>query len=149
MERCWASDPARRPSFSEISQKLRKMAAAINELLQSIKNLWLLSGTDNLPTNDSKSWFDRNRIKKFLNALNLLDIPEYPSASKISLTSFLPVQTGTAAAAAVGEQQSAAITANGHDSSSSNLVISKVKSFAIFRILDAPVAVNHTNLTYL
>ncbi|XP_020111631.1 serine/threonine-protein kinase STY8-like [Ananas comosus] len=30
MERCWASDPARRPSFSEISQKLRKMAAAIN-----------------------------------------------------------------------------------------------------------------------
>lgn len=30
MERCWASDPAGRPSFSEISQKLRKMAAAIN-----------------------------------------------------------------------------------------------------------------------
>ncbi|OAY79816.1 Serine/threonine-protein kinase EDR1 [Ananas comosus] len=30
MESCWASDPAGRPSFSEISQKLRKMAAAIN-----------------------------------------------------------------------------------------------------------------------
>ncbi|KAE8675013.1 hypothetical protein F3Y22_tig00111708pilonHSYRG00548 [Hibiscus syriacus] len=30
MERCWASDPARRPSFSEISQKLRNMATAIN-----------------------------------------------------------------------------------------------------------------------
>ncbi|XVE98732.1 hypothetical protein REPUB_Repub03eG0133600 [Reevesia pubescens] len=30
MEKCWASDPAERPSFSEISQKLRNMAAAIN-----------------------------------------------------------------------------------------------------------------------
>ncbi|KAL5773117.1 hypothetical protein ACOSQ2_013041 [Xanthoceras sorbifolium] len=30
MERCWASDPAERPSFSEISQRLRSMAAAIN-----------------------------------------------------------------------------------------------------------------------
>ncbi|CAL9122834.1 unnamed protein product [Musa textilis] len=30
MESCWSSDPALRPSFSEISQKLRKMAAAIN-----------------------------------------------------------------------------------------------------------------------
>ncbi|XP_039051277.1 uncharacterized protein LOC120192598 isoform X1 [Hibiscus syriacus] len=30
MEQCWASDPADRPSFSEISQKLRNMAAAIN-----------------------------------------------------------------------------------------------------------------------
>ncbi|XP_044471908.1 uncharacterized protein LOC123200658 [Mangifera indica] len=30
MESCWASDPAERPSFSEISQKLRSMAAAIN-----------------------------------------------------------------------------------------------------------------------
>lgn len=30
MERCWSSDPGERPSFSEISQKLRKMAAAIN-----------------------------------------------------------------------------------------------------------------------
>ncbi|XP_038711204.1 uncharacterized protein LOC120005571 [Tripterygium wilfordii] len=30
MESCWASDPAERPSFSEISQKLRNMAAAIN-----------------------------------------------------------------------------------------------------------------------
>ncbi|XP_010929239.1 uncharacterized protein [Elaeis guineensis] len=30
MESCWSSDPAERPSFSEISQKLRKMAAAIN-----------------------------------------------------------------------------------------------------------------------
>ncbi|KAK4753910.1 hypothetical protein SAY87_002014 [Trapa incisa] len=30
MESCWASDPSGRPSFSEISQKLRSMAAAIN-----------------------------------------------------------------------------------------------------------------------
>ncbi|KAI4380552.1 hypothetical protein MLD38_006729 [Melastoma candidum] len=30
MESCWASDPAERPSFSEISQKLRSMAAAMN-----------------------------------------------------------------------------------------------------------------------
>ncbi|KAF5205452.1 Mitogen-activated protein kinase kinase kinase [Thalictrum thalictroides] len=30
MESSWASDPGERPSFSEISQKLRKMAAAIN-----------------------------------------------------------------------------------------------------------------------
>lgn len=30
MESCWASDPAERPSFSEISQRLRNMAAAIN-----------------------------------------------------------------------------------------------------------------------
>ncbi|KAJ3695375.1 hypothetical protein LUZ60_000752 [Juncus effusus] len=30
MESCWDSDPTQRPSFSEISQKLRKMAAAIN-----------------------------------------------------------------------------------------------------------------------
>ncbi|GAB4838208.1 hypothetical protein Ancab_027738 [Ancistrocladus abbreviatus] len=30
METCWASDPAERPSFSEISQKLRNMAAAMN-----------------------------------------------------------------------------------------------------------------------
>ncbi|KAH7544629.1 hypothetical protein FEM48_Zijuj01G0005900 [Ziziphus jujuba var. spinosa] len=30
MESCWASDPATRPSFSEISQKLRNMAAAMN-----------------------------------------------------------------------------------------------------------------------
>ncbi|KAJ4709366.1 Kinase family protein [Melia azedarach] len=30
MESCWASDPAGRPSFSEISQRLRSMAAAIN-----------------------------------------------------------------------------------------------------------------------
>ncbi|CAL9056633.1 unnamed protein product [Musa banksii] len=30
MESCWSSGPALRPSFSEISQKLRKMAAAIN-----------------------------------------------------------------------------------------------------------------------
>ncbi|KAK4772349.1 hypothetical protein SAY86_014124 [Trapa natans] len=30
MESCWASDPSERPSFSEISQKLRSMAAAIN-----------------------------------------------------------------------------------------------------------------------
>ncbi|WOK94057.1 hypothetical protein Cni_G02759 [Canna indica] len=29
MESCWSSDPASRPSFSEISQKLRQMAAAI------------------------------------------------------------------------------------------------------------------------
>ncbi|XP_039024261.1 uncharacterized protein LOC120157071 [Hibiscus syriacus] len=30
MEKCWAYDPAERPSFSEISQKLRNMAAAMN-----------------------------------------------------------------------------------------------------------------------
>lgn len=30
MEKCWASDPSERPSFAEISQKLRTMAAAIN-----------------------------------------------------------------------------------------------------------------------
>ncbi|GMH23271.1 hypothetical protein Nepgr_025114 [Nepenthes gracilis] len=30
MENCWASDPAERPSFSEISQRLRNMAAAMN-----------------------------------------------------------------------------------------------------------------------
>ncbi|CAK9156649.1 unnamed protein product [Ilex paraguariensis] len=30
MASCWASDPAQRPSFSEISQKLRNMAAAMN-----------------------------------------------------------------------------------------------------------------------
>ncbi|KAJ8634634.1 hypothetical protein MRB53_008901 [Persea americana] len=30
MESCWSSDPGERPSFSEISQKLRKMAAAMN-----------------------------------------------------------------------------------------------------------------------
>ncbi|KAL0922092.1 hypothetical protein M5K25_006054 [Dendrobium thyrsiflorum] len=30
MEICWSSDPTQRPSFSEISQRLRKMAAAIN-----------------------------------------------------------------------------------------------------------------------
>ncbi|XP_022755398.1 uncharacterized protein LOC111303416 [Durio zibethinus] len=30
MEKCWASDPAERPSFSEVSQRLRNMAAAIN-----------------------------------------------------------------------------------------------------------------------
>ncbi|KAF0931143.1 hypothetical protein E2562_002500 [Oryza meyeriana var. granulata] len=30
MESCWASDPADRPSFTEISQRLRKMAAAMN-----------------------------------------------------------------------------------------------------------------------
>ncbi|KAG6705684.1 hypothetical protein I3842_07G192100 [Carya illinoinensis] len=30
MESCWASDPSIRPSFSEISQKLRNMAAAMN-----------------------------------------------------------------------------------------------------------------------
>ncbi|CAL1415080.1 unnamed protein product [Linum trigynum] len=30
MESCWASDPSERPSFSEISRKLRTMAAAIN-----------------------------------------------------------------------------------------------------------------------
>ncbi|XP_025607429.1 uncharacterized protein [Arachis hypogaea] len=30
MESCWASDPAERPSFSEISKKLRSMAAAMN-----------------------------------------------------------------------------------------------------------------------
>ncbi|XP_060171579.1 uncharacterized protein LOC132602814 isoform X1 [Lycium barbarum] len=30
MESCWAPDPAERPSFSEISQRLRTMAAAMN-----------------------------------------------------------------------------------------------------------------------
>ncbi|XP_028773655.1 uncharacterized protein LOC114730716 [Neltuma alba] len=30
MESCWASDPAERPSFSEISKKLRSMAAQMN-----------------------------------------------------------------------------------------------------------------------
>ncbi|MCL7044343.1 hypothetical protein MKW94_019727 [Papaver nudicaule] len=30
METCWASEPGERPSFSEISQRLRKMSAAIN-----------------------------------------------------------------------------------------------------------------------
>lgn len=30
MESCWASDPPERPSFSEISQRLRNMAAAMN-----------------------------------------------------------------------------------------------------------------------
>ncbi|EPS64832.1 hypothetical protein M569_09945, partial [Genlisea aurea] len=30
MESCWGSDPPQRPSFSEISQKLRAMAAAMN-----------------------------------------------------------------------------------------------------------------------
>ncbi|KAF6138536.1 hypothetical protein GIB67_022570 [Kingdonia uniflora] len=30
MESCWASEPGERPSFTEISQKLRKMAAATN-----------------------------------------------------------------------------------------------------------------------
>ncbi|PON55978.1 Mitogen-activated protein kinase kinase kinase [Parasponia andersonii] len=30
MESCWSSDPAQRPSFAEISQKLRNMAAAMN-----------------------------------------------------------------------------------------------------------------------
>ncbi|CAB4292929.1 unnamed protein product [Prunus armeniaca] len=30
MESCWASEPSQRPSFSEISQKLRNMAAAMN-----------------------------------------------------------------------------------------------------------------------
>ncbi|CAN4084274.1 unnamed protein product [Withania somnifera] len=30
MESCWAPDPSERPSFSEISQKLRTMAAAMN-----------------------------------------------------------------------------------------------------------------------
>ncbi|XP_072977427.1 uncharacterized protein [Typha angustifolia] len=30
MESCWSSEPSERPSFSDISQKLRKMAAAIN-----------------------------------------------------------------------------------------------------------------------
>lgn len=30
MESCWTSEPAARPSFSEISQKLRNMAAAMN-----------------------------------------------------------------------------------------------------------------------
>ncbi|KAF4359749.1 hypothetical protein F8388_008311 [Cannabis sativa] len=30
MEACWSSDPTQRPSFTEISQKLRNMAAAMN-----------------------------------------------------------------------------------------------------------------------
>ncbi|KAK1268812.1 Serine/threonine-protein kinase CTR1 [Acorus gramineus] len=30
MESCWSSDPGERPSFAEISRKLRKMSAAIN-----------------------------------------------------------------------------------------------------------------------
>lgn len=30
MESCWASDPTQRPSFAEVAQKLRNMAAAIN-----------------------------------------------------------------------------------------------------------------------
>ncbi|KAL1813939.1 hypothetical protein ACET3Z_024004 [Daucus carota] len=30
MESCWSSDPAQRPSFAEVAQKLRNMAAAIN-----------------------------------------------------------------------------------------------------------------------
>lgn len=30
MESCWSSDPTQRPSFSEISQRLRKMAAPVN-----------------------------------------------------------------------------------------------------------------------
>lgn len=30
MASCWASDPAVRPSFSEIAQRLRNMAAAMN-----------------------------------------------------------------------------------------------------------------------
>ena len=30
MQSCWAPDPSERPSFSEISQKLRSMAAAMN-----------------------------------------------------------------------------------------------------------------------
>ncbi|XP_030535626.1 uncharacterized protein LOC115744540 isoform X1 [Rhodamnia argentea] len=30
MESCWSSDPSERPSFTDISQKLRSMAAAIN-----------------------------------------------------------------------------------------------------------------------
>jgi len=30
MESCWSSDPAERPSFTDISQRLRKMAAAMN-----------------------------------------------------------------------------------------------------------------------
>jgi len=30
MESCWASDPVERPSFSEISKKLRSMAASMN-----------------------------------------------------------------------------------------------------------------------
>lgn len=30
MESCWDSEPGERPSFSEISQKLRKMSATIN-----------------------------------------------------------------------------------------------------------------------
>ncbi|GJZ36626.1 kinase TKL-Pl-6 family protein, partial [Tanacetum coccineum] len=30
MESCWSGDPQERPSFLEISQKLRTMAAAIN-----------------------------------------------------------------------------------------------------------------------
>lgn len=30
MESCWASEPTERPSFADISQKLRNMAAAMN-----------------------------------------------------------------------------------------------------------------------
>ena len=30
MESCWSSDPTGRPSFTDISQRLRKMAAAMN-----------------------------------------------------------------------------------------------------------------------
>ena len=30
MESCWSSDPSERPSFAEISPRLRNMAAAIN-----------------------------------------------------------------------------------------------------------------------
>lgn len=30
MESCWGSEPAQRPSFSDISQKLRNMAAGMN-----------------------------------------------------------------------------------------------------------------------
>jgi hypothetical protein len=30
MESCWASDPTERPSFAEISKKLRSMAASVN-----------------------------------------------------------------------------------------------------------------------
>ncbi|KAK8595796.1 hypothetical protein V6N12_064305 [Hibiscus sabdariffa] len=42
MEQCWASDPTDRRSFSEISQKLRNMAAAINERHESDRNARLL-----------------------------------------------------------------------------------------------------------
>lgn len=31
MESCWVSNPLERPSFSEISQKLREMSAVINK----------------------------------------------------------------------------------------------------------------------